>query len=236
MVIKKLLIEQRRTLMMLCGGYLGMCVLIGLWFGLFGARVGQEGFILYIFLSGLACAIVASKMFFDMTSKEGRVSLLMTPATAAQKFMPRLAAILPGMLVLVALGYIVLGLSDMVMIRINYGMWGSFYNPFASSSPDLGLLIFSLSAMFLFNESIFIYGSVAWPRKSFLKSLGVFALIQIVFSFISSAVLKTMIAHGMAFEIVNGEALAWTIANCIVVAAVAIIWGAYIKFKRSTVI
>ena len=86
--------------------------------------------------------------------------------------------------------------------------------------------------MFLFNESIFIFGSVAWPRKSFLKSLGIFALIQIVLSFCAMGFVKS----GIRIQVVDGEALLWTIIGIVTAIALAIMYGAFWKFKRSTVI
>ena len=96
MTVRKLLIEQKKTLLIMAGSYLGFCAILGLWGGFMGAFPSNDNFVLYILLSGLACALVASKMFFDMVNKEGRTALFMSPATASDKFLPRLIASDPG--------------------------------------------------------------------------------------------------------------------------------------------
>ncbi len=61
MVARKLLIEQKRTLMIMAGSYLGACALFGLWFGYLGATPRAETMIVYILISGLACGLVDRK-------------------------------------------------------------------------------------------------------------------------------------------------------------------------------
>lgn len=232
MTVRKLLIEQKKTLLIMAGSYLGFCAILGLWGGFMGAVPSNDNFVLYILLGGLACALVASKMFFDMVNKEGRTALFMSPATASDKFLPRLIAVIPGMLILVALGYLVFGYSDILAIGFTYDTWVPLPNPFQHTAENYAAAVCGLIAMFLFNESIFIFGSVAWPRKSFLKSLGIFALIQIVLSFCAMGFVKS----GIRIQVVDGEALLWTIIGIVTAIALAIMYGAFWKFKRSTVI
>lgn len=238
LVARKMMIEQCKTLLITLGSYLGACMLFGLWFGYLGANPRSESLVVYVLISGLACAVAASKMFFDMTTKEGRTSVLMTPASTADKFLTRLTGVLPGMLILVILGYLVYGYSDLLALGLTYDQWMTLPNPFKGSmeTSNTSLLVFSIVSMFLFNESIFIFGSVAWPKRSFLKSLGVFALIQAIFFFIATGIVKLVIHMQLRIEIVNGTALGWIVFGCITAVAAVITWFAYLKFKRSTVI
>ena len=238
MVARKLLIEQKRTLMIMAGSYLGACALFGLWFGYLRATPRAETMIVYILISGLACGLVASKMFFDMTSKEGRTALLMTPATASDKYLTRFIGVLPGMILLVVLGYLAYGYADLLSLGLKYDMWMPLPNPFkgAAENPNTISTICAVTAMFLFNESIFMYGAVAWPKKSFLKSLGVFAAIQIVLFFAAAGLGKFLMEFQWRIVVENGEALSWSIIGCITAVAALIMWLSFRKFKNSTVI
>jgi hypothetical protein len=236
LIVKKLLIEQRKTILFMCGGYLGACLLFGLWSGYLGAAPRNGIFVIYIILSGLTCAIVASKMFYDMTTKEGRISLLMTPGSAAGKYWPRFLAVLPATLALVATGYLVYGYSDLLTLGIIHEQWLALPNPFGNIRADGVAVIGSFMAIFLFNESIFMYGAVAWPKKSFLKSLGVFVIIQISLIVILTAIAKVMIHSDVSVEVVNPNALGWIIIGVVTAVAAGIMYAGFRRFKNSTVI
>lgn len=236
LIVKKLLIEQRKTILFMCGGYLGACLLFGLWSGYLGAAPRNGISVIYIILSGLTCAIVASKMFYDMTTKEGRISLLMTPGSAAGKYWPRFLAVLPATLALVATGYLVYGYSDLLTLGIIHEQWLALPNPFGNIRADGIAVIGSFMAIFLFNESIFMYGAVAWPKKSFLKSLGVFVIIQISLIVILTAIAKVMIHSDVSVEVVNPNALGWIIIGVVTAVAAGIMYAGFRRFKNSTVI
>lgn len=233
MTARKLLIEQRRTLTYTVGGYLGISILLGLFLGYFSMYPNGGNLMLYIFLAGMACAFAASKMMFELTSKEGRTSLLMSPDTAANKFIVRLIAILPGMLILVAVGYIAYAYSDLLMNGISNDIWLPLKNPFNGVPSEIIIMTVSF---FLFNEAVFIFGATAWPRKSFIKTVGLLALIQIALSFAMAGIYKIFVASGWSIEIVNGDAFFWCICTTITIVSAAIMYAAYIKFKRSQVV
>lgn len=235
-IVKKLFIEQKKTLTMLCGSYLGACVLFGIWCGYLGNVPTNDNFVIYLLLSGFAFAIAASRMFFDMSTKEGRISLLMTPGSAAGKYWPRFLAVLPGMIVLASAGYLLYGYSDLLALGIMQDLWLPLSNPFGNVNGDYYSTIGILAAMFLFNESIFMYGAVAWPKRSFIKSLGVFVIIQIGLTMIATAIIKSMIHSSISIEIVNPQAFSWIVAGIITAIAAGIMYAGFRKFKNSTVI
>lgn len=236
LIVKKLLTEQRKTILFMCGGYLGACALFGLWTGYLGGSPRRDSFVIYVILSGLVCAIMASKMFSDMTSKEGRISLLMLPGSASEKYWPRFIAVLPATLILVALGYIIYGYSDILALGVIHDHWMTLQNPFENVSGNETAVIGTLGSLFLFNESIFMYGSVAWPKRSFLKSLGVFVIIQISLTVIFTLAAKMLIRSHISIEIVDGEALGWIIIGIVTAVAVGIMYAGFRRFKNSTVI
>lgn len=235
-IVKKLFIEQRKTLTILCGSYLGACVLFGIWCGYLGSAPTNDNFVIYMLMSGFAFAIAASRMFFDMSTKEGKISLLMTPGSAAGKYWPRFLAVLPGMLVLVAVGYLLYGYSDLLALGMMQDLWLSLPNPFGNANGDYASTIGILAAMFLFNESIFMYGAVAWPKRSFIKSLGIFVIIQIGLTMIATAIIKSMIHSHISIEIVNPQAFGWIVAGIVTTIAIGIMYAGFRKFKNTTVI
>lgn len=235
-IVKKLFIEQKKTLTILCASYLGACVLFGIWCGYLGNAPTNDNFVIYMLLSGFVLAIAASKMFFDMSTKEDRISLLMTPGSAAGKYWPRFLAVLPGMLVLVAAGYLLYGYSDLLALGIMQDLWLSLPNPFGYVNGDFDSTIGIIVAIFLFNESIFMYGAVAWPKRSFIKSLGIFVIIQIGLTMIATAIIKTMVNSDISIEIVDPQAFCWIVAGFISVIAAGIMYAGFRKFKTSTVI
>lgn len=236
MVCEKMLIEQRKTLLLVTGGFLGMCALLGLWTGFMGATVNSGGLAFYIMTCGLVCAFVASKMFYDMTTKERRISLLMLPATPAEKFLPRLITVVPGMILLVVMGYLVLGYTNILIMGIKYDIWSSLYNPFMGMDNSEWQVCIGLMSLFLLNESVFVFGSIAWPRKSFIKTICIFVAIQIVLSVLLSIIIKAMVDNGLHKAVGSGDAIVWTgiiVTTCI---AIAIFYASFVKFKRSKVI
>lgn len=227
---RKFFIEQKRTLLIFIGGYLGMCLVLGLWGGLMGATPGEEAVAsIYVLFAGLVCAIVASKTFFDMTNKEGRISLLMSPATALDKYIPRLITVVPGMVILTVIGYFVTSYATMLYDWFITDQWLPLRNVFKG---DSALLIYTFISLFLFNEAMFVFGSIAWPKKSFLKTVGIFIALQTILTTCSVIYVKS----GTYITISNEKAFAWTLSSLILAAALGLFYGAYRKLQKSTVI
>lgn len=231
-VCRKMLTENRKTIMIMTGGYLGIFLIIGLWSGYLGTTPGSGGVFFYIMTAGLACAVMASKMFFDMTTKEGRTAVLMLPASAADKFLPRLIFVLPVMLIIVVLGYLVFNGSMILAAGLTSGYWAPVFNPFAHMNNSDWNAVWMLTAGFLFNESLFIYGSVAWPRKSFLKTIGIFIVIQ---TLLSSGVILFQYA-GLRLHINDEQAFMLLTTGIVTLISAIIVYLSYIRFKRSTIL
>ena len=81
-----------------------------------------------------------------------------------------------------------------------------------------------------------MYGAVAWPKKSFLKSLGVFVIIQISLTVILTAIAKALIHSDISIEVVDPEALGWIIIAIVTAVAAGIMYAGFRRFKNSTVI
>lgn len=235
LVFKKMWIEQRRTLMMMILGYIGAWVALGLWIGYLGGRPNDFAFAIYCLTSLLCCSIVASKMFFDMTRKEGRIALLMTPATPADKFWVRMIAVVPGMIALAIAGYYAFALSMKLSFGLTVHFWPDIYNPLRMFTGDHNALGYTtLIAYFMFNEALFIFGSIAWPRKSFLKTIGVYVAINLLLSTIMIWI-NSMNLH-WSVEVHDLDALLWIFTGIVLTIDTILIWGAYRKLCMANVI
>lgn len=232
-VAVKFFTEQKRTLMFATVGYLGLCMVIGIWSGLLGVGWGEGGTAIYIILAGLICMIGASLSFSDLGKKPGRISLLMTPAKAADTFTIRFLVYIPGIVILVSLGYIVGQLFTLLSLGIMFDMWDyPLYNPLKGfcDSP-LGATIV---AAFLFNETLFLMGSTLWPKKSFIKTAVILAALNIVTSLIATFVVRQIVQSGYTMQ-VNQNALAWTVFGIYMACSVGMTIFAYHRLKTITV-
>lgn len=237
MFARKNIIEHKKTLTYVIGGYLGLTFVLGLWSGWIGGTPGEILSSFYVVLALLACSVAASKMMFDLTSKQGRISLLMTPASAADKFLVRLIGVLPGMLLLVIAGYFTSAYGCILGHGFTYDIWPEMYITSLPSGNNTELAAFGMAMSFiLLSESMFIFGAVAWPRLSFLKTLGIMIVLQIAVSMIAVTVSLSNILENIQIEIYDENLFLWSVASVTTVIAVALSYFSYHKFKRTTVI
>lgn len=235
MLAKKMFIENRKTLLMLCGGYLGALAVVGIWSGFNGVYSSSTVVIIYSVLASLLCAVLASLMFHDFTTKEGRINALMTPASRTEKFWLRLIAVIPGAVLLTIAGYYVLAGFMNLTAGISHDVWVPIYGitDFFRWFGDDG--IFPFLSSFILSEGLFIFGAIAWPRKSFLKTL----LVQAGISFVCSIFMvfaARFIIRNYTVIVNDPEALLWIATSVIAAIGLALIYAAYVVFKRKTII
>jgi len=235
MLARKMFIENRKTLLMLCGGYLGALAVVGLWSGFNGVYSSSVTVSVYYMLAGLVCAVTASLMFHDFTTKEGRINALMTPASRTAKFWLRLLAVVPGVLILVLAGYYVLAGCMNLAFGVIHDIWLPIYNDLSFVEPFCFETFMLLLTSYIFSEGMFIFGAIAWPRKSFLKTLLVQAGLGLLLSTILIGVTKLLMPH-YTFIVNDGDALMWILLSMVMAAGLALIYAAYMVFKRSAVI
>lgn len=234
-ISRKLLIENRKTLMITIGAYLGICAVIGIWQGMTGNIAGEGTMVAYALLAGFACAVAASLTFGDLGSKEGRIAFLMTPGTAFSKFIPRVLTSVIGMIILAVAGYYVWMLSDVLAFGLRFSTWVpiELYFPEIKLTEDMCLGILALISMLLFNEFLYLFGSAAWPKKSFLKTTGIFIALQIVLNMIALVVIKNFHMDIDETEII---AILWCVVGFIFLVDAGLIYASYKMVERKQVI
>lgn len=234
MVCCKLLVEKKKNLITMILGYLGFCLAYGLIMAWFGATPGPGNFVTYILLAGLACSIVASGMFSETVNKEGKIAVLMLPASASSKFLPRLIAVVPAMMLLTVVGYLVFGYSDILLYGLLNDSWVNLYFPADGWNKYSTQTLFLILSWFLLSESIFIFGSVAWPKRSFLKTVCLLAVLMFIFGFISWGFATLMKDSQYSVHVEDEDSFAWSTIGIIFALAAGVTYGAYCLFKRKT--
>lgn len=232
---KKMFIENRKTLLMLCGGYLGALAVVGIWSGFNEVYSSSTTIIIYYVFAALMCSVVASLMFHDFTTKEGRINALMTPASRPGKFWLRLIAVLPGSMLLAFAGYYVLAGFMNLTAGITHDVWMPVYSASAFVKWIGGKSIWMSLASFILSEGMFIFGAIAWPRKSFLKTL----LVQAGIGFVCSTLMvfaARFIIHNYTVIVNDPEMLLWIATIVTALIGMALIYAAYVLFKRKTII
>lgn len=235
MICRKLLVEKRKNLLTMTIGYIGFCLAYGLIMAWFGAVPAPGNFVTYILLAGLACSIVAAGMFSDTIDKEGKIAVLMTPASAFDKFIPRLIAVVPGMMILSVAGYIVYGYSDILIFGITNNYWVDLYFPIEGWNKYSTQTLFLILSWFLFSESLFIFGAVVWPKRSFLKTVCLMAGLMIFFGCTAWLFARGMKESVYAVQITDEDAFAWSVITIIFLISMGITYSAYYLFKRKTI-
>lgn len=233
---RKLAVEKKKILLWGSLGYIGIWIMFGIINGLFGGHPYGETFIVYMFLSGIPVTYVASMMFYELCKKDKKISLLMTPVSASDQFIPRLVVVVLGMLILTFVGYLVCGLAN----------WGSYWifrgeqvhasEPFQIWEQNSETLLFlcMIFSVFMIVESVFILGSVAWPKWSFLKTIVLISVIETGIGIIIGLLAKLLIDCGIYVEVYDKTSLLWSIVAFLTLLWILILYFSYFLFKRKT--
>lgn len=234
LTMKKYIMENRRSQLLGVGAFLGFCILIGVWCGFMDIDMYYGFTVFYYFFAMLFCMVCTSLMFSDMGTKEGKIRLLMTPASAADVFFTRLLFAIPVVLVIVYIGYLLMGYSNILVYYCRNDVWVTLPN--LVGIPDSERVWYTQAMfgdVFLFNEALFVLGAVLWPRMSFIKTAGLYAVLNIVLSMLL-LLMKDVIGLIITHIITGGiEMVAeWTVFGLMLALDIAIIWFAYYRYKR----
>ncbi|MDE7179824.1 MAG: hypothetical protein K2N88_01320 [Muribaculaceae bacterium] len=238
LIIHKLLVEKRKTLLYAICGFLGAWMVIGIWSGcIIGGEIGGGTTFGYIALSTLICTVAASFTFADLKTKEGRISFLMTPGSAAAKYLPRVAACVFGTIIICFIGYYFYIASIIITQGLVTGTWLPFFtdaNTFTLNYEGI-ILLAAIIAGFFFTEGVYVLGSAIWPKKSFIKTTGIFLLLQFVLSIITAFVVSHC-KFKLYWFASYGEALIWSVIGLVFLIDFALFYIAYCRIKRITLI
>lgn len=176
-LIKKQMIEQRKTnimsLVVLFGSLIVLSLIIGATqkypprvAGIDHAIVGEQ--VLFTIMLFILGSIYVSTAFNSLIHKTGRISMLSLPANSSEKFLAHWFLYVFLFLILYfcaiwaadATRVIVMRLSHTECGFITFMKWDDIFNTEGSATI----------ALFLLYQSFFLLGSIVWPRYSFIKT------------------------------------------------------------------
>lgn len=238
---RKQFVENRHKLLIVGGGYIALCMIIGIWDGFFGWPE-EVGAIVYLMMALLAFGIASSMLFSDLKTKQGRISFLMQPSSAAAKVMPRLIFLFIGMLVVAYLGYYILELFRLITNGILNGEWTSV-STLSSYLPkdQRGLLIFLFGGAYLLNCSTYAFGSALWPKYSYFKTTGALYVIQFLFILVFSWIMETdliiqLFKHLNCLPKMNQLVVLYGLVGSLYVISAVFMYLTYFRIKKITLI
>lgn len=235
--VRKLVRDNWRMLVIGAGSFLGFALLFGMLQGVLRKGGGTNEVVFYSMASALASQIFASMCFGDMKTKETRLGVLMQPATAMQKFLPRLLGAFVAVPVLIAIGFLTMELGRLLGMLIRYQVGITMVNPFMifGNKPDFDEITL-LVLYWVLNLSIFFYGGILWPRLSFLKTFGL--LVALLFSSVTccSMVITWILKSGyLIVPLFSPDTMLWIITSIFLALTVMFLILSYYKFRNSTV-
>ncbi|MDE6443974.1 MAG: hypothetical protein K2K64_06095 [Muribaculaceae bacterium] len=242
-LFRKEIIDNRKLLMMELATVWGACILFGCLLGFYGRGGGFSELAAFYFIIELIACIFGSMIFSDMKNKKGRISTLMLPASAADKFFIRWLFTVPLMAVVGIIGYYLGDLSRLFIAwlsnqRVGSEAYHQVLNPFTLFF-DYDTLYLALlgTATYFFMQSVYILGGIVWPKLSFLKTFALFYCLEIIFGIASLFFIRIWSEdHLFRISPKNETTILTFILIFLVILTLCFYWLTYRRFKNSEVI
>lgn len=183
--IRKDYTEYKKQLLLILCALWGTSAAMGALLGFNHSGGGITELIMFSVFYTIFALVVASAAFPELKEKTGRISYIMTPASASDKFVTRLIVVVPLVAIAVIIAYYIGDIARILtaMLFHNDGGPGSNYRHIVDPFMLVRNLGWeeTLSSIigFLFIQGIFFVGSVYWPRYSFFKTVLIIIAFQI---------------------------------------------------------
>ena len=242
---KKEFIDNRKAILLAIGSCLGLCILLGAFLGNFNLGGGPKEVFMFVFMFGIISTIAGSLTFSNMKTKESRIATLMLPAAPFYKFFVRWLAVVPGLFLILILGFY---LGDYVRIFVNwimsdghmpdsYGKVTDIWGILSIETGSTGYLILTLILSgYFFSQAIYILGSILWPKLSYIKTLFILWALQMIAG-TAGMTFNHFVKppYSLPFSI-DVESFLWGVAGLIIILTVCLYALTYIRFKHSQVV
>lgn len=144
--------------------------------------------------------LAGSMMFTDMGDKSIRLSALMVPASQLEKFVARLIVVLPVTMLLCLIGFEVVDLLRCVVAKVYYPDSDKIHPiGFAADYFDTDAVRVYIGVLFG-TQSIFVLGSIVWPKMSWLKTFAAWFVLGSVYSLVSLMCATALISDGLHYS------------------------------------
>lgn len=246
LTLRKEVIENRKALMIGIGSCWGLCMLLGAFLGLLRMGGGAREVYFFFFMCFLIAGIIGSLTFSNMKTKTGRISSILLPATPIEKFFIRWLAVVPGLLIVLILGFYIGDASRIITSWIDGAQMGSHYyrivdiwrivmHSFGESNMSIMMSCFLICSYF-FTQALYIYGAILWPKLSYVKTLLALWVLEMALGPAFIFILKHI---GFSFNMLTyaqAMSILWIACTLLVVLTLALYFLTYLRFKNSQVI
>ena len=196
----------------------------------------------FTFLFFVLGAASVSLMFWEAATKEGRMKVLVSPFSQAEKFWSRFTVYFFGFIVVFFIGVLVGDAARILVTKCfsDFAPWTqsiTAYLNLLDMSRDALIAMNIFLMMFLFTMSWFILGAVVWPKNAFIKTFATLVLLTIVMVIISSISTAMFLSEGtwmprfISKEDVDTCSVLWRMWTLTVVASSIPCAVAYWRFK-----
>ena len=240
LLVKKELIDNRKALLLGVGALWICCILIGALLGFNGRGGGEGEVMIFAFMFGAFGCIAASVAFSDMKSKVGRISAIMLPATAFEKFIVRWIAVVPILFGLMIAGFYIGDLTRIFVswvadVPIPYGTsYHHITNPWTALYFHNGMLNAIMITGYLSLQAPFFFGAILWPKLSLIKTIAALWIIQIIIGiFMVTIPWSSMLYH--IYDNTWAAKVQTTILVTNIIISLGFYFLTYWRFKRSQV-
>jgi len=172
------IIENKKALLLGVGAIWGVFILFGALMGYWGRGGGKVELVCIFILMSLFSSVAGSLTFSNMKTKQGRISMLMIPSTAFDKFIVRWIGVVPVLIVILTAGMYLCDLTRIFvcwlcdnprLVNSPYMEVINVWQFFSRREYGVELFLWIISG-FMFNQAVYIFGSILWPKLSFLKT------------------------------------------------------------------
>lgn len=241
LLFKKEILENKKTLLTELIVAWGSCILLGSFLGLFGLGGGAgELIVFYTLLNYIAC-IYASLTFSSMKHKRGRIATLMLPATSEEKFWMKWFLAVPVLIVVLIAGFYLGDLFRLIVAWLSGSRSNANYFHIINIKASFLTLsyryafIFVAVASFFFGQAIYLFGSILWPKLSFIKTFAATYVIEMIIGMAFLFIFKFWLYNFNLSETFILNTL-WATGATQIVLTFLLYWLTYYKFKTSSVI
>lgn len=170
LTLRKYLADNRRKLLLRLGGLAALSVILGYFLAATHTNDSNDVCIALSMAFTVYACIIASTVFATMKSSRGRIATLMTPATAWDKFAARWTVAVPLTLIALFAAFWLADASRMVIFPLldpsARPTWVSL-----ADAHNLGQILYMMIGFPIAIQAFFIFGAIAWPKNSALKSV-----------------------------------------------------------------
>lgn len=178
MLLKKYIVENSYRLLLCLGALVGVMAFLGFFLGMANEGGGKGMYFGFSSLLAVMGIAGASQMFSELKTKEGRIALLMEPATVTAKFMVRMCVWVFGSSLVIVLAFEIGDLMRMLGAALFHHPVSAF--TFIDFRVDSIKMVIVTILIYFALQSFFVLGAVVWPKLSFIKTIVAMWVMQTV--------------------------------------------------------